>query len=103
MGDVIMFQPRAPKSLDIEVKAQLERMTDAMEREARRRALVYGEDNASPELERVLRLYPMFRLTHAKRGRRCLYCDHRIAPLELHFVHTGSFVCQSGTCMDAPK
>jgi hypothetical protein len=100
MGDVIMFRPRAPKELDAETEALLQEFSDLYEREARRRFLVYGEGD-SPELERILALYPMFRLTHAKRARRCVYCDSRIAPMELHFVLTGSYICQSGTCTQA--
>lgn len=38
----------------------------------------------------------------AKQARRCLFCDHRIEPLELHFLKDGSYICQSGTRMD-PK
>ena len=100
MGDVIMFRPRAPQQLDPELERLLKRTGDAIERESARRLRVYGRDDVvSPELQRVLAMYPMFRLTHASRPRRCLFCDRRIAPLELHFVSEGSYICQSGTCM----
>lgn len=99
MGDVIMFRPpRAPQQLDAEVDAQVKHLVNAMKRESVRRSLIYGRDDF-PGLQRVLNMYPMFRLTHANRPHRCLFCDHRIAPFELHFVMDGSHVCQSGTCM----
>lgn len=101
MGDVIMFRPREVHS---EAKALLESIADDMEKEAGRRQLIYGTDDPSPDLLRVLWLYPMLRLIHTKKARRCIYCEHRIAPLELHFVHDGAHICQSGICMDAgPK
>lgn len=101
MGDVIMFRPRVSKpKLNPEAQVILRRMHTGMGREATRRATVYGSGDVTPGLLRVLALYPMFRLTHAKRARRCLYCGHRIEPLELHFVHAGAYVCQSGACMD---
>jgi hypothetical protein len=101
MGDVVMFRPRKAWKLDPEREALLDRQLDSMDREARRRAVVYGDGDGAPEWQRVLSLYPMFRLTHAKRARRCLHCDHRIAPLELHFVNSGAYICQLG-CMDRP-
>jgi hypothetical protein len=79
-------------------------MCGLMDREAAKRLALYAvEIPPSAELLRVLAMYPMFRLTHAKRARHCGWCDYRIKPFELHFVKDGMYVCQSG-CMDrAPK
>jgi hypothetical protein len=104
MGDVVMFQRPPPRGPGPEVLAAMEAHCASMDRELRRRVLVYGASvtvDGWEQWARVIGLYPMFRLTHARRGRRCLHCDHRIAPLELHFVKDGSYVCQSG-CMEKP-
>jgi hypothetical protein len=99
MGDVVIFQPRGSKAaLDPQTQKFVDQTCNAMQREAQRRASVYVGDDVTPELLRIVRMYPTFRLTHARRARRCLFCGHRIAPLELHFVHSGSYICQSGTC-----
>jgi hypothetical protein len=100
MGDVIKFRARLSVQLDPEVQWLVKSTFRGTEREAMRRRVVYGAD-APAEIERLIGLYPMFRLTHAKRSRRCLYCNRKIEPLELHHVHDGSHVCQSGTCMGA--
>ena len=101
MGETLVLHRRASRPLDPEVEVQLERIADPCERERTRRVLVYGGDDVvTPGLRRILGLYPMFKLTHAKRARRCLFCTRHIAPLELHFVYGSSYVCQSGTCMD---
>jgi hypothetical protein len=103
MGEVVMFRPRKSLPSDSELNATLDQIVDVMDRERQRRDVVYGVEEASPDLQRILGLYPMFRLTHVQRARRCCFCGHRIAPLELHFVRSGSYVCQSGTCMEPPK
>ena len=99
MGDVIKFRPRRA-ALDPEVMKIASAFLKAQDREATRRLARYGNLESSAELLRIFALYPMFRLTHANRARHCLYCDHRIEPFELHFVKDGSFVCQSGICID---
>jgi hypothetical protein len=99
MGDVIMFRSRASQPLDADVEAVVGKMKDAMQRERRRRELVYGGEETTHELERIIGLYPMFQLTHATVMRRCLFCEHPIAPMELHFATEGGYVCQSGLCM----
>lgn len=101
MGDVIMFRSRASRRLGSETVKVLKQIAGKMAREAQRRVLVYAAGKTSPELLRILALYPMFRLTHANRVRSCFFCGHRIAPLELHFVSEATYICQSGTCMDS--
>lgn len=97
-----MFRPRVsgPQGWDAETQELVRRLSAGTNREAQRRVQIYGAGDVTSELLRILGLYPMFRLSHAKKARRCLYCNHRIAPLELHFVHCGSYIRQSGTCMD---
>lgn len=99
MGDVIRFRPRKSSGLDPETRAMVRSILSAMDREAKRRIRMYGDSVETADALRVLSLYPMFRLTHSKRIRRCTICEHRIQPLELHFVKDGGYVCQSGTCM----
>ena len=77
-------------------------LSAAADRKAVRRVKVYGRWNVTADLLRILALYPEFRLTHSKKARRCVGCEARIAPSELHFVHRGSYPCQRGTCLDKP-
>ena len=101
MGDVIYFPPRGP-SLDPEFEKLMARARAAQDREAQRRVRVYATKPITAQLLHVLALYPMFRLTHAKKARQCFWCRARIQPGELHFVEDGAYICQSGTCMHRP-
>lgn len=79
-----------------DIAAMMDR-TAAADREAVRRMKVYGCWNVTADLLRILALYPEFRLTHAKKARRCIGCGAAIQPGALHFVHAGSYLCQRGT------
>ena len=99
MGKLIAFGPldRSMSSRDI---AAMFDLTAAADREAVRRMKIYGCWNVTADLLRILALYPEFRLTHAKKARRCIGCGASIAPGALHFVTDGSYLCQRGTCLD---
>ncbi len=101
MGDVIYFPPRGP-SENPELRKFWDQINAKVDREAQRRVRVYATEPITADLVRILALYPMFRLTHAKKARRCFFCRARIEPGALHFVQDGSYICQSGTCMDRP-
>lgn len=98
MGKIIAFGPLDPSTSSRDVAAMFDH-TAAADREAVRRMKVYGCWNVSADLLRILALYPEFRLTHAKKARRCICCGARIAPGALHFVKDGSYLCQRGTCL----
>jgi hypothetical protein len=86
MGDVIMFRPRRDvRQLDAELEAEMERILDANERESRRRTLVYAQDDGSHELNRILGLYPMFRLIH--RAARTAFREGRLIYLSVWHLH----------------
>jgi hypothetical protein len=97
MGDVLRFRPRGSRP---EIMKAVDSLCKSMDREAERRLAIYGEMTPSAALLHVFALYPMFRLTHAKKARSCCFCGRRIEPYELHFVKERSYLCQSGTCMD---
>lgn len=100
MGDVIHFPQPQPAELHPLARRAIERMLHAEDREARRRVCVYAAGKVTASLLRILALYPWMRLTHAKRARRCVECGALIQPGELHFVFQGSYMCQSGMCVN---
>ncbi len=81
------------------VNAIVEFTQAEIHKERSRRFEQYEDCGLTPEL---LDLLPMFKLTHSTRARRCCNCERRIDPLEFHFIHDGSRLCQDD-CMDRDR
>jgi hypothetical protein len=66
-----------------------------VEKERQRRIAVYGD--LAPWLYDIPGM-SLFKLTHTARAHRCVTCNRRIPPYELHFVVSGIRSCQRGPC-----
>ena len=95
MGKIIALGPLGPSMSSRDIAAMMDRAA-AADREAVRQMKVYGCWNVTADLLRILALYPEFRLTHAKKARRCVGSGASIPPGALHFVHAGSYLCVAG-------